>query len=198
MNRCTATAVSGTTKKIGRTELGLFRLIGTADSLVVPRGVTAQKSHRSRPQTEARRCGSFSVSRLRINKTNKPYRMAGRKGKNTVEYSALKKNFSYLAENLQHDLPKVAAELFSSSLIPSPVLPSCSYQLEKASHLLTIVLSSVESDARNFKTFVASLEELGYREIAMTLPASVRVFSEEGSDRRTIGLPLEQRKLHFF
>ena len=95
-----------------------------------------------------------------------------RKGKSTVEYLALRENFKYLAENLQHNLPVVAAELFSNSLIPSPVMSNSSDQFEKASNLVAVILSTVESDARSYKAFIGSLDKLGHSDIVKTLTAS--------------------------
>ena len=93
----------------------------------------------------------------------------GRKGKNTVEYLTLQKNFKYLAEKLQHDLPVVVAELFSRGVIPSPKVSDSTDKFEKASNLMEIVLSAVESDAKVYKTFLDSLDTLGKIDIVETL-----------------------------
>ena len=93
-------------------------------------------------------------------------------GKSTVEYLTLRENFKYLAENLQHNLSVVAAELFSENLILSPETPNGSDKFEKASKLLTIVLSAVESNARYYKAFISSLDKLGLSVIVKTLTAS--------------------------
>ena len=84
----------------------------------------------------------------------------------------MRENFKYLAENLQHNLPVVAAELFSNSLIPSPVMSNSSDQFEKASNLVAVILSTVESDARSYKSFIGSLDKLGHSDIVKTLTAS--------------------------
>jgi len=109
---------------------------------------------------------------LHINKMAVFEERNNRKGKNTVEYISLRMNFKSLTDTLQYNLPVVAAVLFSKSLIPTPEISGCSEKYEKASKLMTIVLSTVESDTKAYKTFVDALTELGEDKIVETLTAS--------------------------
>ena len=105
-----------------------------------------------------------------------------KKGQDTVEYQAFKKNFDFIVSRLQYNRQHVANSLFSKSLILQDELEKVSNRSDddfsKATSLLTIVLSKVEADPSKLSTFVDVLQDRGMTDFADRILESTDISSE--------------------
>ncbi len=102
----------------------------------------------------------------------------GKSGKTTSEYLTVKKHFNDLASHIQHNLCKTAAEFYSHSLIHSMdyAYNSSQSEFERASDVVSAILSAIELDAGNYKIFFASLDNLGYSMMTKILTSTFQEF----------------------
>ena len=93
--------------------------------------------------------------------------------KNSEEYKVVKKHFGPIVRSIQHVLPVLANELFSSDLISDvehgDAMNSNQSKYSRASVVMKSILSKIEIDISCYSKFVSALKDSDLEDFATTV-----------------------------
>ena len=103
------------------------------------------------------------------------------KGNNSEEYKVVKKLFSSIISRIEHDLPRLANELFSRDLISKFEHGNAMNKNQnknqnaycRASDMIMSILTKIENDISFYSNFVSALRDSNLGGIAADLESSL-------------------------